>query len=131
MQEGEYKIRFRHQSGDMGPLYFSKDTTIAQVIRPGCHQETKLTLQVKERLIREWPSEGLIAPDVPNNSKEILLILGGKMIDDGKALFDYERDMGNFGPGHTLTVHLVTRKPQLAKNLKESNTNCCCCCCVQ
>lgn len=31
-REGEYNIRFRHELGDIGPLTFTKDSTVLQVI---------------------------------------------------------------------------------------------------
>ena len=81
--------------------------------------------------MREWPREGQIAAEVPSSSKELLLILSGKVIDENKALFDYERDMGEFGVGSILTIHLVIRRPTSPKNAKKESKTTSCCCTVQ
>ena len=82
---------------------------------------------MKERLLREWPREGQLSEDVPTSSKEMLLILTGKLIEENKALFDYEREMGYLGPGSIQTVHLIVRPPAPQKASKKDIKPTCCC----
>lgn len=73
-KDGDFKIRFRHTAGDIGPLTFTKDASIHAV---------------KERLAAEWPKDGPLAAESPASPYEVILILSGHYVDSDKALFDY------------------------------------------
>eukprot|EP00210_Caulerpa_lentillifera_P002694 g2574.t1 len=114
--EGEYSIRFRHELGDIGPLTFKKDTTV---------------LRVKEKLLEEWPSEGDLSKQPPTYASELRLILRGKYVDASRALFDYEREMGDLSLGSCFTMHMVIRKETNSKQKTKDGQIICPCCCIQ
>lgn len=113
MTKDEFKIRFRHTAGDLGPFTFAKDTTITQV---------------KDFILSEWPKEGAFSSEPPASASEVKLILGGKWVDDSRALFDYRKEMGDPDVDSVATIHLLVRKMAHAgKGGKDGVPGKCCC----
>lgn len=82
--------------------------------------------------MEEWPSEGELAKQAPSYVNELLLILRGKFVDSSKALFDYEREMGDLSLGSCFTMHLVIRKATAASKQKiKHGKKICPWCCIQ
>mmetsp|Transcript_32003 Transcript_32003/g.95592 ORF Transcript_32003/g.95592 Transcript_32003/m.95592 type:complete len:130 (-) Transcript_32003:760-1149(-) len=90
----EVRLRFRHVSGDLGPFNFAETCTVDDI---------------KERLLKEWPSDGPMASEPPGQASDIKLILSGKFLDATKPLSEYKRDMGELGPEDVVTLHVVVR----------------------
>lgn len=88
------QIRFRHASGDIGPYNFS---------------ESALVETVKEKLLAEWPKEGPLVQETPQQTSDIKLILSGKWCEGTKALKDYRREMGELKPDTLVTMLIVVR----------------------
>ena len=89
-------------------------------------------MQVKDTVLSKWPTEGPFASETPAGPGEVKLILGGKFVDDTRALFDYRKDMGDPEKDTIVTMHLVVRKKtantgKVGKQLKPSK----CCCSIQ
>ncbi|CAD7701522.1 unnamed protein product [Ostreobium quekettii] len=112
----EFRVRFRHSAGDLGPFVFSKDTTITQV---------------KDHVFSQWPKDGDFALDPPTSAGEIRLILRGKFLDDTRALFDYRKEMGDPDTDSIVTMHLVVRKMANSGKGGKQGGSCCACCSIQ
>ena len=83
---------------------------------------------MKEIVLSEWPKEGPFAADVPTGPGEVKLILGGKFVDDTRALFDYRKEMGDPDKDTIVTMHIVVRRmSKTGKSGKERQSSKCCC----
>lgn len=95
------QLRFRHTSSDLGPISFA---------------ETSSVQQVKEQLLSSWPADGPLSKDVPSSAACLMLIFNGKVLDNGKQLRDYKREMGDITPDTIVTMLLAVRAaPTAAK----------------
>eukprot|EP00803_Ostreobium_quekettii_P003209 evm.model.scf_2660.2 EVM.evm.TU.scf_2660.2 scf_2660:10804-11601(+) len=113
----EFKVRFRHTAGDLGPFVFAKDATVTQV---------------KDHVLAQWPKDGAFASEPPAGSGEIRFILSGKFVDDTRALFDYTKEMGDPDKDSIVTMHLVVRKTATpGKGGKGGEPTKCSCCSIQ
>ncbi|BDA48807.1 probable membrane-anchored ubiquitin-fold protein 4 [Coccomyxa sp. Obi] len=90
----DIELRFRHTSGDVGPLKCAGTMSVGAV---------------KERLLSEWPKEGPMHADQPSSTADIKLILGGKFLDNGEILNDLRPAMGEIKADTVVTMHVIVR----------------------
>lgn len=115
---GTYAVRFRHTSGiDIGPFPFSSSSSI---------------LELKERLLQEWPKDGSV-PEYPATLAEIRLISGGKFLDNSTTLHSLAKVIGQPQPDLVVTMHIIVRPPPPPKaavvHAKEQAQKCMCTIC--
>lgn len=108
--ENSVRVLFRHQNGDLGPLFLPQNTTIAQV---------------KEQVLSELPSANLVV-EPPKSVASIILIKDGKYTEDGRMLEAYRFDLGEARPDQTLIMHLVIRSTPPKKPDPGEPGKCCC-----
>ncbi|CAL5223633.1 g6177 [Coccomyxa viridis] len=112
----DIELKFRHVSGDIGPLKVSGSSSI---------------LQVKEQLYAQWPKDGPVSTDKPSAASDLRLILGGKFLDNSETLNDLRPSMGELKADTVVTMHVIVRpapagKPQTSKEKKEAQQGCGC-----
>mmetsp|Transcript_32126 Transcript_32126/g.58470 ORF Transcript_32126/g.58470 Transcript_32126/m.58470 type:complete len:121 (-) Transcript_32126:277-639(-) len=91
----EIQLRFRHTSGDIGPISFPESASIQQI---------------RETILLQWPKDGPISKEAPAQVSEIKFIVSGKFVDNNKTLADYKKDMGELDS--IVTMHLIVRPQQ-------------------
>ncbi|CAK0741160.1 hypothetical protein CVIRNUC_001304 [Coccomyxa viridis] len=111
----DIELKFRHVSGDIGPIKVPGSSSI---------------LQVKELVFAQWPKDGPVSADKASAPPELRLILGGKFLAESETLNDLRPAMGEIKADTIVTMHVIVRaapagKPQ-GKEKKEQQQGCSC-----
>lgn len=74
----EYKIRYRHLDGDVGPLSFGEQSTVSEM---------------KAAILESWPTEGAIADKVRRGPHPCVSLVGrpGQTMPSGKRMLAAKR----------------------------------------